>query len=458
MANKNILTYNAKITEIEQNYFSPVAVLPSTGQEINTMYCFLSRAVPWSDDLNPDAPSQSTAYLKNVYKNIFVIKKIQSSDISGVIERKDWVSGTIYDYYRDDIDMLQKDPNGYLVLNFYIRNQYDQVFKCLWNNKGAPSVNQPFFQPGTYGTNNIYQGADGYKWKYIYTVDIGSKTKFMDTLWMPVPIVNTTLDPLATSAGCGDIEVINVTNAGGTGYFASNTTVLIVGDGSGASANVSTLGGAIQDFTIINAGKNYSYANVSVISSSGSSANISAPISPIGGHGFDAISELGCSHMMITSSFNGSEGGFIPTNIDYCQVGIINNPLSIKTYPNFANSSIYSTTTDFVVVVGAGEFTPDETIYQGADQSSLASGTATFTATVLSFNPLSNVIKLINISGNPAKGSLVYGNISQTARVLSDVNSSDYITFSGKINYIENRSSVARSSDGIEQFKFVLGY
>ena len=453
MANQNILTYNAKISEIEKNYFSPVAVLPSSGQTISSLYCFLSRINPWSSESNPDIPLQTTSYLKNVYKNIFVIKKIQSSDISGVIERKDWVSGTIYDYYRDDIDMFQRDVNGYLMLNFYIRNQYDQIFKCLWNAKGTPSINQPYFQPGTYGTNNIYQGADGYKWKYIYTIDIGSKTKFMDTLWMPVPIVENTLDPLSTASGCGDIEVINVTNAGGTGYFATNTTISIVGDGTGASANVTTLGGAIQDFVVSNPGTNYSYANVIISSSSGSGANISAPISPIGGHGYDSISELGCNHVMLISSFNGSEGGYIPTDIDYRQVGIINNPLALSTYPNFANASIYSTTTDFVVVPGSGKFTPDEILYQG---DTLAA--ATFTASVLSFDEITNTVKLINITGNPVKGSLIYGNTSLTARVLLLIKPLDFITFSGKINYIENREVVQRSSDGIEQFKFVLQY
>ena len=158
MANQNILTYNSKVTEIEQNYFSPVAILPTTGQVISTLYCFLSRIDPWASDIDPDMPSQTTAYLKNVYKNIFVVKKIQTNDISPVIQRVDWTSGVIYDYYRDDIDMLQKDINGFLIYNFYVRNQYDQVFKCLWNNNGAASINQPFFQPGTYGTNNIYQG------------------------------------------------------------------------------------------------------------------------------------------------------------------------------------------------------------------------------------------------------------------------------------------------------------
>ena len=34
----------------------------------------------------------------------------------------------------------------------------------------------------------------------------------------------------------------------------------------------------------------------------------------------------------------------------------------------------------------------------------------------------------------------------------------DFIAYSGYIAYIENRVSVQRSKDGIEQFKFVLGF
>ena len=454
MANKNLLTYNAKVTQIEQDYFSPVAILPTSGQVINSLYCFLSRIDPWTSDLDPEEPTQDTAYLKNVYKNMFVVKKIQSNDIAIVTQRIDWTSGVVYDYYRDDIDMLEKDINGFLKLQFYIRNQYDQVFKCLWNNNGGDSTEQPYFQPGTYGTNNIYQGADGYKWKYIYTIDIGSKTKFMDSVWIPVPIMETTLNPLKRSAGCGDIEVINVLN-GGSGYDPANSTIAvsITGDGSGAVASAVSSSGAITDIIVTNPGTNYSFATINIVSGSGAGANVSGPISPIGGHGFDAVTELGCNHVMLTATFNGSEGGYIPTDIDYRQVGILNNPLALSTYPNFANSNIYKTSTDFIVASGFGTYVNDEILYQG---SSLES--ASFSAKVLSFNSVSNIINLINITGNPIINSPVFGNSSGTVRTLLGVSTPDFITFSGKINYIENRSGVQRSSDGIEQFKFVLGY
>jgi tetratricopeptide (TPR) repeat protein len=45
---------------------------------------------------------------------MFVVKKIQSNDIAIVTQRIDWMSGVVYDYYRDDIDMFSKDVNGFL--------------------------------------------------------------------------------------------------------------------------------------------------------------------------------------------------------------------------------------------------------------------------------------------------------------------------------------------------------
>lgn len=454
MANKNILTYNAKITEIENTYFSPVAVLPTSGQAISTMYCFMSRAVPWLDEQNPDQPLQDQSYLKTVHKNIFALKKIQSSDISAVAQRIDWTLNTVYDYYKDNVNMFETDVNGFLLQNFYVRNSYDQIFKCLWNNNGAASVNEPLFQPGFYGSNNIYTGSDGYKWKYIYTIDTGSKAKFMDSNWIPVPIKDTSIDPLAKDAGCGDIEVINVIN-GGSKFDPANSTISVVisGDGSGATAVASSNNGSITNITVTNSGTNYSYATVSIVSAVGGNTSIVAPISPIGGHGYDPVSELGCTNVMLTASFSGSEGGAVPTDMDYRQIGILNNPLAKSTYPNSANDSIYKATTDFIVASGFGTYANDEDLYQGTSLE-----TAAFRATVLSFDAASNIIKLINITGTPLLNSPVFGHSSGTVRTLLNVDYPDFITFSGKINYIENRTGIQRSSDGIEQFKFILGY
>ena len=149
MANKQLLTWGGKAAQVEQAYYAPTAGVIST-------YMFLASVDPWTNDLNPPEPTQDQAYLKSVFKNIFAVKLLTSNEITPVIPRIDWASGTVYDYYEDSVDMFETDIAGNLVKQFYVKNKYDQVFKCLWNNNGAASVNEPYFQPGNYSTNNIF--------------------------------------------------------------------------------------------------------------------------------------------------------------------------------------------------------------------------------------------------------------------------------------------------------------
>jgi hypothetical protein len=453
MANKNILTYGAKVSQIKQDYYSPAAVvLPST-TNLTTTYCFLAKVDPWADENDPPLPTQDQLSLKRIFKNIFAVKLINSSSISPVVARVDWTTDTVYDYYRDDIDMLEQDVNFNNIYNFYIKNRYDQVFKCLWNNNGASSNSEPFFQPGSYGTNNIFTGTDGYKWKYIYTVDIGAKIKFMDNTWMPIPLGRVP-NPLLTDAGYGNIDVVNVLN-GGSSYDPANSIISITidGDGSGFVGTASVSNGAITDIAVTNSGSNYTYANVVISSASGNGAIAISPTSPVGGHGFDPISELGCSHVMYTAEFNSSEGGEIPTDIDFHQVGLLIDPTTLSLSPAKANASVYRTTTDFVVAPGFGVYTNDEYVYQGTSLEE-----STFVGSVLSFNTSTNVVRVLNTKGTVSTNAPLFGYSSGTTRTLLSSSNPNFVILSGYLAFIENRTGVQRSSDGIEQFKFVLGY
>jgi len=490
MANQNLLTYGLKVTQLKQDFYAPGLYLLNQQIPNETIYCFLSRVDSWPIDPvtgleMPVLPTQDQQYIKNVYKNMFVAKQVTSSNITPVAKRIDWISGTVYDYYQDNVDMFATDVNGFLIKSFYIKNRYDQVFKCLWNAtsinypNGAPSTVEPFFQPGTYNTNNVYVGSDGYKWKYIYTIDIGSKVKFMDSDWIPVPVGTTTPNPLTTVAGIGSIDVINITNPG-NGYDSVNSPVSIVitGDGSGAAASAVLSGSApnqtVTDVTITNAGSNYSYADAYVVSaktlsgagpSLGSGATAIAPVSPVAGHGFDPVSELGCNHVMYAIEFNGPEGygnngvEYVPTNIDYRQIGLLVNPLKLDNpSPSLANNAIYDLTTQITVSSGFGTgYISDEQVVQYNPLTPLST-VPVFTGTVLSFNTSSNVLKVINTSGTPLKNATITGQTSKTSRTVLNSTTPQFVNFSGYIAYIENRTGVQRSLDGIEQFKFVLGY
>ena len=456
MANKNILTYGAKTALVEEAFYSPVAQL-SNGQPISTLYCVLCRVDPWFDENNPDQPLQNQQYIKKVFNNIFVAKKINSNNISPVVPRIDWTSGTTYQYYQDNIDMFTVDVNDIVTQNFYVKNRYNQVFKCLWNANGAGSFNEPIFQPGVFGTNGIFQTTDGYKWKYMYSIDVGSAVKFLDSDWMPVPVGVNTPNPLSTPEGFGGIEVINVTS-GGSGYSGNASfTVTIMGDGTGASGHVvaNNITGQITDIVVDNQGSNYTYANVSISSTQGSGATAIAPASPIGGHAFDPVSELGCNHVMYTVEFNGSEGGIIPTSIDYRQVGLLVNPFDANTINSGipASNSIYPVYEQVVVAPGAGTFTNDDFVYQGSSTS------PTFVGTVLNFDSGNNIIQLINTTGTININNPIFDSLGTARTVLSSISPiGGFVRFSGYLTYIENRTGVQRSPDGIEQFKFVLGY
>lgn len=455
MTSKAILTHDSKVICTEQFYYAPSATIAKLGNDVpvNSLFCFLSKVEPWTDDVDPPIPQIDDKSLKQVFKNMFVVKQITAGDIGLVIQRIDWKSGEIYDYYQDDVDMYQVDSNGYLLKHFYVKNKYDQVFKCLWNSNGAESTSEPYFEPGTYGTNNIYQGPDGYKWKYMYTIDTGLKVKFMDDAWMPILATGVVPDPAQSTAGYGDIEVINVTD-GGSGYDPANAviSVVITGDGSGAFGTVEVTDGVITDIIMTQQGSNYTYANAAIVSSIGTGATLSCPVSPVCGHGFDPIGELGVSHVMMTCEFDGSEGGYVPTDIDYHQLGIVANPSSLSRTPLPANSAIYKTTTDLVVAPGFGLYTQDEWVYQGTSLE-----TASFSARVLSFDAAGNVLKTINTTGSLATNAPIFGQSSLTTRTVLSYSVPDFQIMSGYITYIENRSAIQRSDDGIEQIRLVLG-
>ena len=488
MTTKSILTYGSRVAQVSQDFYAPVAILPTVllpgySPVIGTLYVFLSRIDPWGDENNPDPPQQTQQYIKSVFKNIFVAKKITQDRVSGVISRVNWTSGTTYDYYLDTVDILELDSIGNNVYNFYVKNSYNQVFKCLWNNNGNPSTVEPFFIPAQYNTNNnIFQGSDGYKWKYIYSIPAGDALKYLDDKWMPIHLgalyTSTTPDPLETSAGWGDIEVINVTN-GGSGYGPSNTIVTIIGDGINASGTANVVNGSVVDVIVTNPGSFYTTAAVNITVNDGGTgfgAEAIAPISPIGGHGMDPSSELGCHNFMFSVEFNGSEGTnannypYIPTNIEYRQLGLLINPdaydtivpsnapgnLSGQTILLPANSNIYKASTLLTVAPGPGNYNQDEVIYQGG--TSLA--TATFFATVLNWDAANNIIDVINITGTPIVNSPVFGDSSGATRTLlpNGVVTPTFIPFSGYMAYIENRTGITRSPEGIEQFKIVLGY
>lgn len=412
------------------------------------------------DNDHPPKPKDTIKYKKQIFKNMFYLKKITSNNISPVIRRINWSVGEIYDYYQDDINLYEKNPDGTPVHKFYVMNQFYQVFKCLWNNNGGPSTVEPYFVAGNFDdtTNIFYDPDDGYKWKYMFTISYGKLQQFMDENWIPIPI-SPPPEVLYSTEKAGGIEVINVTNGGG-GYDLSNSIVdiVITGDGIGASAyaEVDQTTKTIQNIVIRNPGYNYTTANVIISSASGNNASAFASVSQIGGNGSDIMSELGCDRVMVAFLFQESEGNKLPIDMQIRQIGLISSPTANSTYPYVANAESYATSTDAIVSNGFGTFQDGEIVYQTPNNANFAN--STFSATCVNFESAPNKMRLINLNGTYVNGSSIYGLSSGTVRTLLQVFDPDIIKYTGHIIHIENRQEIQRSSDGLELFRLVIKF
>jgi hypothetical protein len=65
-------------------------------------YYFLGKTLEWGNELTPPFPVDSYAYERLVRSDIITLKQISPTDVSFVITRRNWTSGTIYDMYDDE--------------------------------------------------------------------------------------------------------------------------------------------------------------------------------------------------------------------------------------------------------------------------------------------------------------------------------------------------------------------
>lgn len=543
MANKrNILSFS---TELEKFYFSPILQLDSNihqGDYLN-LYAFMGKSDEWGEYNQPPEVVKTDAYLREINKNIIALKKLNLNDIFPVIERVDWTANTYYEAYNENTYLSKTDDSGKLLRKFYVKNKYDQVFKCLWNAyniNGANTVNnienkeyyytinhsgatyeigsfitlsnvspsdfdgtykvigsnygvanisfsnsgsyimttnstystggtikqaslstiEPMFDVGTFDENVIVETSDGYKWKYMYTLDRAAKLKSYDSEWMPVTVTYNDPNPQLSQYGYGSIDLINVVSSG-SGYSDGTGTVVveIVGDGQGARAEAFVDEGKIKTITMLDPGKNYTRANVSVYPAegfSGSGVQISHTISPIGGHGFSLLNELCSRNIMVSATFDDTEGGKIPNNISFNQIGLLYNPYIASDMYNHANTTLLTRLTEVYVAAGDGEYFSSEYVFQAPTIQEYEK--RTYTGRVVNFDSANNILTVINRGGELNKDQSLYGASSQTDRIVTANSATTYIRNSGTIFLTENRFNIDRTPAGLEQLRFIINY
>ena len=492
---------------------------------INTYYSFIGLPNPtdyqtdWNN--NPPSPKDNFDQENDYWDTMVALKKINTADIRQVVPKRQWSSGTTYDYYRHDYSRsntakVSGATNLYSASYFVISEDY-QVYLCLQNGtdpdnpSGRPSLDEPTFtdlEPRAAGTSG-----DGYIWKYLFRIKPSEIVKFETTDFIPVPAdwaTSTDNAAVRDNAVDGSIKIVTVTDRG-VGLGTANRTysnVPIKGDGSGATCTIVVNNDQkVDTVTISNQGSGYTYANVDLVAG-GVPTGTSRPVldvimTPQGGHGADIYRELGAYNVLLYSRIeNDNENPDFVTGNQIARIGVVQNPeASAGTILNSDKASAVNA----LKLVGAGyssaTFSADSYVTQTIATGSTAVGrVVNYDQTtgvlkywqdrsVAGFNTVGTAqtqptygFELQEFTATPASGGSITIVPSTGSNLAIDtsftgvstvINNRTYYLgqsftdgvagaevrkHSGNIVYVDNRPSITRSSNQKEDIKVILQF
>jgi hypothetical protein len=393
----NAKNFVAGIQSSSNSYYTFIGIPNATDYQSN-----------W--DSNPPTPIDSFETYSNTWDSMLALKKINASDVSQVVRKVTWTSGTTYDMYRHDISRNNpSQPSGSFDLysaNYYVMNSDYRVYVCLYNGAdpennfvGSPSLDEPTFtdlEPREAGSSG-----DGYIWKYLYTISPSQAIKFDSTNYIPVPndwYTNTKDSPIRdNAANSGQLKVVTIRNRG-VGIGTANRTytrVPIKGDGNGAEATIVINNDSkVESINISKGGSGYTFGSVDW-ETGGVPTGTTLPIfnviiPPQGGHGADIYRELGAYNVLTYSRFeNDTENPDFITGNQFASVGLVENPYTQGSSSNLTldkASAVYA-----LRLTGTGyssaTFTQDAYITQTVGLGSTAVGR------VVSYDQVTGVLK-----------------------------------------------------------------
>ena len=413
-------------------------------QDTDKYYLFIGRTEAWTDDENPPTPEDSVYDENDARFNMLSLKLITSPKVSHVIPRYNWTSGQTYSEYDDQDELLTTK-------RYFVYTEDDlSVYKCIKAGSGASIV-----KPSGVSTSIGEVLADGYQWKYMFTLSGSDIGTFTTSTFIPVDTLATDdttyqwdVQQAAIDGGIHRIKVVS----GGTGY-QTKPTVTINGNGSGCTvqaSDITMVGGVITEILVTNPGSGYSQASVSFTGGGPTSAATArAVISPSGGHGSDPIQELGGYYAMIAATLSGAEGsGDFLVDSGFRQIGILRNPIDTNT-DAIAEGTTYTACTKLIFSnLAGGSFAVGDTVV-GATSGATAIVDSVLDATTLAVHQ--------NIGTGfdtfQTAETIEVGAVNAT---LDSITDPEVDVRTGQLLYIENISPVTRNENQTEDIRLVL--
>ena len=259
----------------------------------------------------------------------------------------------------------------------------------------------------------------------------------------------------------------NVPEAGDS--YSIGPKVTITGDGQGAnvrcSNTVASGSGVIGEVVVISGGNNYGNAVATITTTGGAGAQgtsgaLTPIIGPRGGHGDDAVEELGGFFVMVNSRLEYGESGNFTTNNDFRKIGLLAQPL-------YSNGDIATASTiDQCVTITVQSW--NSTAF--AEDELVTAGESGATGRVVDFKDNNTTLRLADVTtgGTTVAGfDTILGSFKANEAITAPsgagantngVVGGDLRKFSGDVLYIENRSPVTRADDQIEDVKLIIEF
>ena len=432
-------------------------------------YIGIGKSEPYDSSETVPTPTDTPRTIRNIRAGMQSIKS--ASDLSYVIPRYNWSSGAFYNGYDDDFASIPA-TNSY-----YVLTEDNQVYICLQQGRtAAGAANTSTVKPTGTGTKPI-KTADGYVWKYLFSLSATRSSKFLSSNFVPVEKIldsselgralagfELLQDAVQKAAVPGQVLGVAVTS-GGSGY-TSTPTVTISGDGVRANATATVSGGVVSKIEMDSStdstmamGQGFNFASISISGGGGSGATARAIIGPDKGIGFDVRDELKSTSLMFNTKPNGIEDSNFIVGQDFRQVIVIRNPLhssdSAADGPPFTTSSGKALNFLQLQAAAAAGFL-DATITGGT------TGAKAFVDEVdsdrLYFHQTEETGFLPfqegeAITGGGQSGTLIAAGVDADSDAFTR---DDVDKLSGEIIYIENRAPVTRAANQTEDIKVVI--
>ena len=266
----------------------------SVSEAANSMYyVFSTKHRPYSEGTTPTPSNAIANSVGQTYDEMQFGKLLVGNDVVSAIYNYDWANGNFYSQYDDtDTTLDSLDLKQYYTVTTEGTTRH--VWKCIDNNGNTASTSQPLFSDISASLDTLYikSGADGFQWRYMYSVNQTDYEKYYANNYLPV-IENSNA---ISNAVHGAIDLYTVTNNGngynefanGTVTSATNTTVFVIQTGNTARP--------------LNTATNY-YNNCSIYFTAGSCNGEIATISSWNGATSQIVLTSALSKAPDTSSF-----------------------------------------------------------------------------------------------------------------------------------------------------------